>query len=184
MANMVRRPRAQQDPRNGKWLKNRAAQKAGLNKSILNSCWGNIAIQLKYKGHRNNALVVSVPAAYTSQECSSCKHTHPGNRDKQRLICLRCGYKAHADTNAGRNIAARGVQVVRDQLVVEKPIKRTAYKKRRPKNVSGLGQELPGVPVDASVSHGEAQAIAAQLQLKQECLAAKQDAPTTAPPGV
>jgi putative transposase len=35
--NMVRRPKVKQDA-HGKWLKNRAAQKAGLNKGILLSC--------------------------------------------------------------------------------------------------------------------------------------------------
>jgi hypothetical protein len=71
---------------------------------------------------------------------------------------------------------------VRDQTVVVKPVKRTAYKKRKLKEL--LGQELSGVPVDARLSHGEAQAISMQPQMKQEYLIAKSDAPTTAPKGV
>ena len=182
IANMVRRPKAKQDPATGKWLKNRAAQKAGLNKTILQSCWGSIATQIQYKGHRNSALVLSVPAAYSSQECSSCGHIHPDNRHEQRFVCQRCGYVAHADTNAGKVITARGFKAVRDQTVVVKSVKRTAYKKRKPKIDSG--QELSGVPVDARVSHGEAQAISMQQQTKQEYLIVKSDAPTTAPEGV
>jgi hypothetical protein len=57
-------------------------------------------------------------------------------------------------------------------------MERTAYKKRKPKIDSG--QELPGVSVDARVSHGEAQAIFMQQQTKQECLIAKSDASSTA----
>ena len=176
IANMVRRPKAKQDPATGKWLKNRAAQKAGLNTAILQSCWGKIATQIKYKGHRTSALVLSVPAAYSSQECSQCGHIHPDNRHEQRFVCQRCGYVAHADTNAGKVIAARGVKAVRDQKVVAKAVKRTAYKKRKPKIDSG--QEMSGVPVDARISRGEAQAISMQQQMKQE------EAPTTAPKGV
>ena len=180
--NMVRRPKAKQDPVTGKWLKNRAAQKTGLNKAILLSCWGSIATQVKYKGFRASTLVLSVPAAYSSQECSACQHTHPDNRHEQRFVCQRCGHEAHADTNAGKVIAARGIKAVRDQSVVVKPKKRTTFKKRRPKEYSG--QELSGVPVDARISHGEAQAISMQPQMKQEYLIAKSGASTTAPKGV
>ena len=182
IANMVRRPKAKQDPVTGKWLKNRSAQKAGLNKAILQSCWGKIETQIKYKGHRNSALVLSVPAAYSSQECYSCGHIHPDNRHEQRFVCQHCGHEAHADTNAGNVIAARGIKAVRDQTVIAKSVKRTAYKKRKPKIDSG--QELSGVPVDARISHGEAQAMSMQQQTKQEYLIAKSDAPTTAPKGV
>jgi putative transposase len=182
--NMVRRPKAKQDPLTGKWLKNRAAQKTGLNKAILLSCWGSIATQVKYKGFRAraSALVLSVPAAYSSQECSACQHTHPDNRHEQAFVCKRCGHTAHADTNAGCVIAGRGIKAVRDQTVVVKSVKRTAYKKRKPKIDSG--QELSGVPVDARISRGEAQAISMQQHMKQEYLIAKSDAPTTAPKGV
>jgi hypothetical protein len=62
--------------------------------------------------------------------------------------------------------------------MVVKPKKRTAFKKRRPKEYSG--QELSGVPVDARISQGEAQALSMQQQTKQEILAVMQDAPTTA----
>jgi putative transposase len=186
VANMVRRPKAKQDPVTGKWLKNRAAQKAGLHKAILLSCWGSIATQVKYKGFRASALVLSVPAAYSSQECSHCSHTQPENRFEQRFICRSCGYMTHADTNAGKVIAKRGIGLVRDQKVIVKACKRTAYKRRKPKETKSvcdkeiLGREPSGVPVDARVSQGEAQAISLQQQTKQEDLIAKSDAPTTA----
>ena len=109
-------------------------------------------------------------------------HIHPDNRHERQFVCQRCGHEAHADTNAGKVIAATGIKAVRDQTVVAKSVKRTAYKKRKPK--IDLGQELSGVPVDARVSHGEAQAISMQQQSKQEYLVARSDAPTTAPKGV
>jgi hypothetical protein len=70
---------------------------------------------------------------------------------------------------------------VRDQAVIVKTRKRTAFKRRKPQ--IGLGQELSGVPVDARVSHGEAQAVSTQQQMKQEYVVAKPDAPTTATKG-
>jgi hypothetical protein len=62
-----------------------------------------------------------------------------------------------------------------------------AKPKPKPKAASKpkpLGQEMSGVPVDARISRGEAQAISMQQQMKQESLGVIQDAPTTAPQGV
>jgi transposase len=54
--------------------------------------------------------VVYVDAAYTSQECSDCHHIARKNRPNQStFLCRSCGFAEHADRNAARNIAARGV---------------------------------------------------------------------------
>src|SRR4029077_18995933 len=56
VSGMVRRPKAKQEPVTGKWLANGRRAKAGLNKSILASCWGVIHEQLTYKAARRNKL--------------------------------------------------------------------------------------------------------------------------------
>ncbi|WP_146039467.1 MULTISPECIES: RNA-guided endonuclease TnpB family protein [unclassified Variovorax] len=173
VGNMTARPKARQDE-TGRWLRNGAASKAGLNRAILSSAWGRIAEQLGYKAARRNVLVLQVPAAYSSQECSRCGHTHPGNRDAQRFACQRCGLEAHADTNAARIIAGRGIGMVRDQKVVVKARKRVAYRRR----ATNAGLESPDVPVEGGVSRDEAKADIAQCPRKQE------GATTTAPSGV
>ena len=170
---MVRRPKAKQDPVSGKWLPNGARAKAGLHRAILISCWGRIADQLKYKAARRNALVVSVPAAYSSQECSRCGHTHPDNRLNQRFVCQRCGHHDHADLNAARNVAQRGIQRVRDQKVVNQVSKRVAFKRK-----TKTGREAPGVPVESNVSRNPAKAERASCLMKQEVSGVSLDAPT------
>ena len=46
---------------------------------------------------------------HTSQRCSKCGHTEAANRPRQAdFRCKACGYRAHADLNASRNLAARG----------------------------------------------------------------------------
>ncbi|WP_345532660.1 zinc ribbon domain-containing protein, partial [Microbispora amethystogenes] len=46
----------------------------------------------------------------TSQTCSSCGHVDKRNRpDQATFACTSCGFAEHADVNAARNIAARGV---------------------------------------------------------------------------
>lgn len=160
---MVRRPKPKQDPVTGKWLPNGARAKAGLNRAILISCWGAIAKQVQYKAHRNSALVLSVPAAYSSQECSHCGHTHPGNRKDQRFVCQRCGYRDHADLNAAKNLAARGIKQVRDQKVVNEVKKRVAFKRK-----TKTGREAPGVPAESSVSRKPVKTELVRCSTKQE----------------
>ena len=184
--NMTARPKARQDAR-GRWLRNGAAQKAGLNRAILASCWGLIAMQLKYKAARRQALVIEVPAAGTSQRCSPCGHTDPGNRDAQRFVCQRCGFEAHADTNASCNIAARGIELVRGgTLQVRKAKKRLNKPRRKPSAAQRTpGPEGSAVPVEgAQVERQSVRTARAQRPKKQERLGANSDAPTTAPSGV
>lgn len=56
--------------------------------------------------------VVYVEPEYTSQRCFKCGHTEKANRDWDRFLCKMCGYRAHADLNASRNIAAYTVPAV------------------------------------------------------------------------
>lgn len=102
---MVRRPKPKPDPdRPGVFLPNRARAKAALNKAIYASCWGRFATRLTHK-----TVVVTVPAAYSSQECRQCGHTASENRESQaEFACIKCGYIDHADTNAAHVILSRG----------------------------------------------------------------------------
>ncbi|MFI6450817.1 RNA-guided endonuclease InsQ/TnpB family protein [Streptosporangium amethystogenes] len=65
---------------------------------------------IAYKAARRGVAVVHVDPAYTSQACSSCGHVDKKNRPYQaRFACTSCGFAEHADVNAARNIASRGV---------------------------------------------------------------------------
>ena len=169
---------------NGRYRPNRAAQKAGLNRAILASCWGAIGLQLAYKCARRNAVLAFFAPAYTSQMCSRCGHTHPGNHDEARFVCHRCAAVAHADTNAGRNIAAKGAALIRARVLEQapKPKRRIAIKRRAKKMTAEItGAEGPGVPVE-SLSDASRSEMTGEVQSskKQEYLTAKSDAPTTA----
>lgn len=75
-------------------------QKAGLNRSILSSAWGQTKRYLQYKARRAGKLVVEVPAAYSSQTCSACGHVHQDNRlNQSRFVCQACGHSENADTD-------------------------------------------------------------------------------------
>ncbi len=83
--------------------------KSGLNKSILDQGWGEFRRQLEYKSQWRGGMVMAVPPHHTSQECSTCGHTHPDNRQSQAVFeCVACGHTENADINAAKNIEARG----------------------------------------------------------------------------
>ncbi|WP_433519846.1 RNA-guided endonuclease InsQ/TnpB family protein [Nonomuraea sp. CA-143628] len=63
-----------------------------------------------YKAARAGVALIHVDPAFTSQRCSSCGHVDRKNRlDQASFCCTSCGFAEHADVNAARNIAARGV---------------------------------------------------------------------------
>ena len=80
-------------------------QKAGLNRSILNTGWRQLRQMLEYKA----ANVIAVNPAFTSQTCRSCSAVDALNRKTQsKFHCVRCGHEANADVNAALNILALG----------------------------------------------------------------------------
>jgi putative transposase len=72
--------------------------------------FGQLGTYIAYKAARAGVAVVHVDPAYTSQGCSACGHVAKANRPNQSTFrCQSCGFAEHADVNAARNIAARGV---------------------------------------------------------------------------
>jgi putative transposase len=85
-------------------------QKAGLNRRILASMWGQTKVFLQYKVRRQGKLCIDVPPHDSSQECAACGHIHKDNRRLQaEFVCQRCGHSDNADRNASKVIAQRGV---------------------------------------------------------------------------
>jgi transposase len=96
----------------GAFLRNQARAKAGLNRGILTAAWGVLAGRTEQKAAASGGQVIYVDPRFSSQQCRACGHTEPGNRDSQAVFrCLACGHEDHADTNAAKNILARGLAV-------------------------------------------------------------------------
>jgi putative transposase len=85
------------------------AQKAGLNKAILDQGWGTFRRMLEYKQTWRGGEVIAINPRYTSQTCPACGHVSKANRPQQALFsCEQCGYSYHADVVAAINILAVG----------------------------------------------------------------------------
>jgi putative transposase len=89
------------------------AQKAGLNRSILDLSPALFRRLLTDKGEQFGSRLVVVPAHHTSQECSCCHHVSSLNRQTQaRFSCVACGHAENADVNAAKVILARGIALI------------------------------------------------------------------------
>ncbi len=105
LSNMVRRPAPKPAEDGQSFLPNQAAAKSGLNRSMLDAGLGQLRTMLEAKGKERGRLVMAVDPRHTSQRCSACGHTEPGNRPSQEVFCcLQCGHRENADVNAARNI--------------------------------------------------------------------------------
>jgi IS605 OrfB family transposase len=90
------------------------AQKAGLNRSILDVGWGDLRTKVRYKAVEAGGGIVLVNPSYTSQACSRCDHVDSKSRvERGWFVCTQCGLKIHADVNAGRNQRKRGLVVLK-----------------------------------------------------------------------
>jgi putative transposase len=147
--NMTKKAKAKKDEQ-GRWMRNGAAQKSGLNKSILGSAWGQTKVFLQYKARRQGKLVIEVPPHFSSQECALCGHIHKDNRLSQaEFVCLSCGNTDHADHNAAKVIALRGVKLLLSGEYVEKKKKRCKITRNK---IGAEGSEFK--PNETVVSRG------------------------------
>jgi IS605 OrfB family transposase len=73
---------------------------------------------VEYKARAVGITVEYVNPAYTSQTCSACRQL--GTRRKHRFECS-CGFRAHADLNASRNLARIGATAVAPRAAVNTP---------------------------------------------------------------
>ena len=89
----------------------RVAQKAGLNRSILNAGFFAFRTRLTAKVTARKGVVIAVNPAYSSQTCAACGHVASENRpDQATFQCVACGHQQNADVNAAQNILMRALQ--------------------------------------------------------------------------
>ena len=105
-AGMTKRPGPRPDLENpGAFLPNRAAAKAGLNRSILDAGWAQFAGILAAKAEEAGRRVVLVNPAGTSVGCHRCGQRCA--RPQQKIVICPVHGEIDADLNGARNIYAR-----------------------------------------------------------------------------
>jgi len=94
------------------------AAKAGLNRSILNVGWFEIARQLEYKLTERHGWLKEREPHFSSQDCSTCGARDHRSRKSQAVFeCTTCGAVKNADLNAALNILERGLNTASEHGV-------------------------------------------------------------------
>jgi putative transposase len=94
--------------RNGEYLHNGAARKAGLNTSIQHAGWGHFLNILACKAAGAGKRMEALPPAYTSQDCSGCGERIRKSLSMRTHVCTNGGLILDRDENTARNIHWRG----------------------------------------------------------------------------
>lgn len=143
LKNMTKRAKAKQCKETGKWLKNGAAAKTGLNRALQGVNLGQLSTFFGYKLAERGKLLVLVNPAYSSQECSQCTHTEKNNRKTtEQFSCLNCGYTADADVNAAQVLIKRGIKHIRSEAFSkEKTVRKIRVKRNKAHEQASQGED-------------------------------------------
>ena len=82
-------------------------------KYLKNWTYYDLQQKIRYKAEAVGISVTIIDPHYTSRRCSCCGYIHENNRpERSEFICQECGYEAHADYNAARNIAVKDIEMI------------------------------------------------------------------------
>ncbi len=179
--NMTKRPQAKKDAE-GRFLPNGRNAKAGLNRAILSSAWGEVVSFTSYKALRSGKLVIKVPFAYSSQECAVCTFTSPDNRPSQAaFVCQRCVHGDNVDHNAACVIAKRGIKKLLSENPVTKAHKATRiFPRKEHEDVRKLGPERSEVTPGEITQDVGGPRPPTQRSMSQEFLGTNPETPASA----
>ena len=97
--------------------------KTKMAKSVLDAGWSTFRTMLKYKCDNAAVWFDEVNESYSTQECSAC-HARTGPTGLADLAvrewaCSACGAEHDRDTNAAKNILARGLMLMQISIAAE-----------------------------------------------------------------
>ncbi|MDJ0598484.1 MAG: transposase [Crocosphaera sp.] len=154
---MIKKCRSKQDE-NGKFLKNGQSAKRGLNRLIRDCSWGNLTEKIESVAAKFGSICLNVNPKFTSQKCSHCGHIQKENRNKERFLCLNCGFFSDADIQASVNIGIKGLETlgISPSKLLRVPQKVTPKSEitgssNREKEKSALLEVEPGNPQQLSL---------------------------------
>ena len=93
-----------------------------LAKAVSDAGWRTFLTMLQYKGALYGKTVVLVPPNYTTQTCSVCGYVMKGEEHLTLKTweweCPNCHTIHHRDTNAAKNILARGIALLKEHGIL------------------------------------------------------------------
>ena len=125
-----------------------ALVKTRMAKSVLDAGWGQFKTMLQYKSDDAGRWFKEVDEAYSTQMCHCCGSiSGPKGQeglDVRQWDCPECGAQHDRDTNAAKNIQARGLKWLDEQfsIAVEAKACEVAMNEVASKESTGVGLTL------------------------------------------
>ena len=121
--------------------------KTNMAKSVLDAGWSSFRSMLQYKGDSAGSWVREVNEAYSTQECSCC-HARTGPKGLlglgvRRWTCSVCQSEHDRDTNAAKNILARGLFEMEKEFSTAGEAKADEAAVNKDGQPSQVGHDLP-----------------------------------------
>ena len=145
VSGMLRRCRVKKDEESGRFLPNGQSRKKGLNRAISDAAWNELILKIEYLAAKQGKIAIKINPKHSSTECRKCGQIDRENRDGEKFICSACGFFAHADISAAKNIRDRVLEMVRRDSTepADKTAKRPKKCKEKSPRPGGKGGE-PG----------------------------------------
>ena len=87
-------------------------------RNVADASWGKLSRYLHYKAESAGSVVQDVDPAYTTRDCSFCKHRNNKLELSQRKFhCAKCNLELPRDYNAALNILACGKELAAMEIV-------------------------------------------------------------------
>jgi putative transposase len=81
--------------------------------NTLRDCsWGELKLKIQSVAEKFGCIYLEVNPKHTSQKCSNCGQVDSANRNKEKFVCLSCGFIADADNQAAINIGNKGLEIL------------------------------------------------------------------------
>ena len=151
VAGMLKRCQVKVDETTGRFLKNGQSRKKALNRSISDAAWTELTSKIVYLAAKQGKVVIKVNPRNSSCECRNCGHTDKLNRDKERFICISCGFMEHADIGAAKTVRDRAIEVIQSMVLADcqEPEPRGSKRPKQRKEISARSMSKrvePGNP--------------------------------------
>ncbi len=114
------------------YARNRAKAKSGLNRSLLGVALGQLATYIAYKARKVGKIAISeLNPVNSSKECACCGSLNTERPDQATFICLSCGNRDNADSNAAKVLKKRLIHYIKENTFAKSKTRKSIVKRKK-----------------------------------------------------
>ncbi|EJG0766554.1 putative transposase family protein [Vibrio parahaemolyticus VPCR-2010] len=114
------------------YARNRARAKSGLNRSLLGVALGQLATYIAYKARKVGKIAISeLNPVNSSKECACCGSLNTERPDQATFICLSCGNRDNADSNAANVLKKRLIHYIKENTFAKSKTRKSIVARKK-----------------------------------------------------